>query len=163
MFAYYLKLGFRNLRRNPVLTALMVLTLAVGVAASMSSLTLLHAMSGDPIPQKSDRLFVPLLDNAPTQQPEPSPDPPDQLTYRDAVALHNSGKAPHSTAVLGLSGAISTGKPGDRPQLVQGVAVNDDFFSMFDVPFAQGGAWSASDDARVSAHSNSRSVCGRSR
>ena len=148
MFAYYLKLGFRNLRRNPVLTALMVLTLAVGVAASMSSLTLLHAMSGDPIPQKSDRLFVPLLDNAPTQQPEPSPDPPDQLTYRDAVALHNSGKAPHSTAVLGLSGAISTGKPGDRPQLVQGVAVNDDFFSMFDVPFAQGGAWSASDDAR---------------
>ncbi|HZX80864.1 MAG TPA: ABC transporter permease [Lysobacter sp.] len=148
MFAYYLKLGFRNLRRNPVLTALMVLTLAVGVAASMSSLTLLHAMSGDPIPQKSDRLFVPLLDNAPTQQPEPSPEPPDQLTYRDAVALRASGKAPHSTAVLGLSGAISTGKPGDRPQLVQGAAVNDDFFSMFDVPFAQGGAWSASDDTR---------------
>ncbi|WP_133477686.1 ABC transporter permease [Cognatilysobacter segetis] len=148
MLAYYLKLGVRNLRRNPVLTALMVLTLAVGVAASMSSLTLLHAMSGDPIPQKSDRLFVPLLDNAPLQQPNPSKDPPDQLTYRDAMALRASGKAPHSTTLLGIAGAVTSGKPGDRPAPIQGVAVNNDFFSMFDVPFVQGGAWSASDDAR---------------
>lgn len=148
MLAYYLKLGVRNLRRNPVLTALMVLTLAVGVAASMSSLTLLHALSGDPIPQKSDRLFVPLLDNAPLQQPNPSKDPPDQLTYRDAMALRASGKAARSTVLLGISGAVSSGKPGDRPELVDGVAVNNDFFAMFDVPFAQGGAWSASDDAR---------------
>jgi len=148
MLAYYLKLGVRNLRRNPVLTALMVLTLAVGVAASMSSLTLLHALSGDPIPQKSDRLFVPLLDNAPAQQPDPSKDPPDQLTYRDAMALRASGKAARSTALLGIGGAVASGRPGDRPQLVDGVAVNNDFFAMFDVPFAQGGAWSASDDAR---------------
>jgi putative ABC transport system permease protein len=148
MFTYYLKLGVRSLRRNPVLTALMVLTLAVGVAASMSSLTLLHALSGDPIPQKSNRLFVPLLDNAPLQQPNPSKDPPDQLTYRDAMALRASGKASHSTALLGIAGAVASGKPGDRPELVQGIAVNNDFFSMFDVPFAQGGGWSAADDER---------------
>ena len=148
MFTYYLKLGVRSLRRNPVLTALMVLTLAVGVAASMSSLTILYVMSGDPIPQKSNRLFVPLLDNSPLQQPNPSKDPPDQLTYRDAMAIRASGKAPHSTALLGIGGAVTTGKPGDRPQLVQGAAVNNDFFSMFDVPFAKGGAWSAADDER---------------
>ncbi|WP_133499307.1 ABC transporter permease [Cognatilysobacter terrigena] len=148
MFTYYLKLGVRNLRRNPVLTALMVLTLAVGVAASMSSLTLLYAMSGDPIPQKSTRLVVPLLDNAPLQQPNPSKDPPDQLTYRDAMALRASGKSAHATAVLGISGAVSGNKPDARPELVDGVAVNNDFFSMFDVPFAQGGAWSAADDSR---------------
>ena len=47
MFAYYFKLGLRSLRRNPALTALMVLTLAVGVATSMSTLTVLRAMSGD--------------------------------------------------------------------------------------------------------------------
>jgi putative ABC transport system permease protein len=148
MFAYYLKLGVRSLRRNPVITALMVLTLAVGVAASMSSLTLLYVLSGDPIPQKSNRLVVPLLDNAPLQQPDPSKEPPDQLTYRDAMALRASGKAPHSTALVGIGGAVKTGKPGDRPQLIEGVAVNADFFSMFDVPFAQGGAWSATDDSR---------------
>ena len=148
MFAYYLKLGVRNLRRNPVLTALMVLTLAVGVAASMSSLTLLYAMSGDPIPEKSKRLVVPQLDNAPLQQPNPSKDPPTQLTYRDAMALRASGKSARSTAVLGIGGAVSSGKPDARPELVQGVAVNSDFFAMFDTPFAAGGAWSASDDSR---------------
>ncbi|GAB2507914.1 ABC transporter permease [Lysobacter humi (ex Lee et al. 2017)] len=148
MLGYYLKLGVRNLRRNPVLTALMVLTLAVGVAASMSSLTLLYVMSGDPIPQKSDRLFVPLLDNAPAQQPDPSDDPPPQLTYRDAMALRASGKSQRSTALLGIGGAVETGKAGARPMLTQGAAVNADFFAMFDVPFDRGGAWSAEDDSR---------------
>src|SRR3546814_20311619 len=62
MFRYYLQLGFRSLRRNPVLTVLMVITLSVGVAASMSTYTVLPMMSGDPIPHKSDRLFVPQLD-----------------------------------------------------------------------------------------------------
>lgn len=148
MFAYYLKLGFRNLRRNPILTALMVLTLAVGVAASMSSLTLLYVMSGDPIPQKSNRLVVPLLDNAPRQQPNPSDDPPDQLTYRDAMALRAAGRTPHSTSILGIGGPVRSDRPDDRPELIEGAAVNADFFAMFDVPFLRGGAWSASDDTR---------------
>lgn len=148
MFAYYLKLGVRNLRRNPILTALMVLTLAVGVAASMSSLTLLHAMSGNPIPAKSSRLFVPLLDNAPLQQPDPSKNPPPQMTYRDAMALHASGRSARSTAVLGLGGAVSSAKPGARPELVDGLGVNAEFFAMFDVPFRSGGAWSRQDDER---------------
>ena len=67
MFAYYFKLGVKSLRRNPALTALMVLTLAIGVAASIATLTILHVMSGDPIPGKSSRLFVPLVDNGPIQ------------------------------------------------------------------------------------------------
>jgi putative ABC transport system permease protein len=41
MFRYYLTLGLRSLRRNPMLTALMVVTLAVGVAASMATFTVL--------------------------------------------------------------------------------------------------------------------------
>ena len=65
MLGYYLQLGFRNLRRSPVLTALIILTLAVGVAASMSTLTVLYMMSGDPIPQKSSRLLTLKLDNYP--------------------------------------------------------------------------------------------------
>ncbi|MFC0679745.1 ABC transporter permease [Lysobacter korlensis] len=148
MFAYYLKLGFRNLRRNPILTALMVITLAVGVAASMSSLTLLYVMSGDPIPQKSDRLFVPLLDNAPLQQPNPSDDPPGQLTYRDALALKADGPSERETAVMGINGALDSGRPDQQPSPTEGVAVNSDFFAMFDVPFRSGGPWSESDDER---------------
>lgn len=148
MFTYYLKLGFRNLRRNPVLTALMVMTLAVGIAASMSSLTLLYVMSGDPIPHKSDRLFVPLLDNAPLQQPNPSDDPPNQLTYRDAMALKANGPSERATSVMGIFGALDSGRPDQPPSQLQGIAVNSDFFGMFDVPFRSGGAWSTQDDER---------------
>ena len=41
MFAYYLQLGLRSLRRNPILTALMVVGIALGIAASMTTLTVM--------------------------------------------------------------------------------------------------------------------------
>lgn len=148
MLGYYLKLGVRNLRRNPLLTALMVLTLAVGVAASISALTLLYVMSGNPMGDRSSRLIVPLLDNASAHDPQPSRDPPLQLTYRDSVALHDSGRSPRSTAVVGVGVSLDAGRPGQRPERVHGVAVHRDFFKMFSVPFSTGSAWSATDDTR---------------
>ena len=56
MFSYYLQLGLRSLRRNPILTALMVVGIGLGIAASMTTLTVMHLMGSDPIPWKSDKL-----------------------------------------------------------------------------------------------------------
>jgi putative ABC transport system permease protein len=148
MFAYYLRLGFRHLRRNPVLTALIVVTLAVGVAASMATLTVLYGMSVDPIPHKSDRLFVPLLDLRPLDAPSDEPDPPSQLSYRDAVALRELGGAVRQTSLIGVSPVVDPGRADQPPFFGEGAAVHADFFAMFDVPFARGGAWSAEDDVR---------------
>ena len=39
MFGYYLDLALRSLKRNKVLTALMVLAIALGIGASMTTLT----------------------------------------------------------------------------------------------------------------------------
>jgi putative ABC transport system permease protein len=39
MFAYYFNLALRSFRRNKVLTALMVLAIALGIGASMTTLT----------------------------------------------------------------------------------------------------------------------------
>ncbi|HWT15673.1 MAG TPA: ABC transporter permease, partial [Patescibacteria group bacterium] len=44
MFRYYLKLGTRSLRRNPFLTALMVLILGFGVGTSMTAFTVMHVL-----------------------------------------------------------------------------------------------------------------------
>ena len=153
MYGYYLALGFRSLRRNPVLTTLMVLTLSVGVAASMTTLTLLRGMSGDPIPQKSDRLFVPLLDNGPADDGAPADadtgrDPPDQLTMRDALALWEAGKGLRQTPIYGVSPPIDSGRSDLPPFFSEGLAVGRDFFAMFDVPFVHGQPWSAEDDQR---------------
>lgn len=146
MFAYYLKLGLRSLRRNPVLTALMVLTLAVGVATSMSTLTVLRAMSGDPIPSRSDRLFVVQVDNSQADTPA-GDEPPDHLSWLDAKALLEAGDGQRRSAMYAVSG-VAEPEGAEANQLIGGMAVNADFFAMFDAPFLHGGAWSAGDDAR---------------
>ena len=63
MLSYYFQLGLRSLRRNPVLTLLMVIGIALGIAASMTTLTVMHLMGSDPIPWKSDKLHYVQLDN----------------------------------------------------------------------------------------------------
>jgi putative ABC transport system permease protein len=149
MFTYYLHLGVRSLRRNPLLTLLMVLTLAVGVAASVSTLTILHMMSGDPIPHKSTRLIVPQIDNGPLEGWSPGGKPNDvQMSYKDAKQLLQSGQGERRTAMYGLLQPIEPPRK-DMPAFnAAGLAPTRDFFAMFEVPFLHGRAWSEADDAR---------------
>ena len=149
MFGYYFRLGVRSLRRNPALTALMVLTLAVGVAASVSTLTILHMMSSDPIPQKSSRLFVPLIDNGPVEGYTPGEDPEDiQISYKDALNLLKGGQGVRRTALYGVSAPVQPPRADIQPFNLTGLAPTRDFFAMFDVPFLHGQAWTEQDDAR---------------
>ena len=147
MFQYYFLLGLRSLRRNPALTALMVLTLAVGVAASISTLTILHVMSGDPIPAKSDRLFAPTFDNGPLSNYQPGEELEDeQLSYRDAVNLLASSAGVRRTAMYGIGAPIESERKDLGVLGARGEAVTSDFFAMFDAPFRVGQGWSPADD-----------------
>ena len=150
MLAYYFRLGLRSLRRNPLLTALMVLTLAVGVAASVSTLTILHMMSGDPIPEKSNRLLVPRFDNGPLDGWAPGDEPSDvQMSYPDVANLLKSGQGERRTALFGIAGPLEPPRK-DMPAFVaDGMAPTRDFFAMFEVPFLHGQPWSEADDARA--------------
>jgi putative ABC transport system permease protein len=149
MFGYYFKLGVRSLRRNPFLTALMVLTLAVGVAASVSTLTILHMMSNNPIPQKSERLFVPLIDNGQLDGYTPGEKPDDiQISYQDAQNILKSGQGVRRTALYGIAASVEPPRREIPPFTMSGVAPTRDFFAMFDVPFLYGQAWTEADDAR---------------
>jgi putative ABC transport system permease protein len=160
---YYLLLGFRSLRRNPVLTALMVLTLAIGVAASVSTLTILHVMSGNPIPHKSDRLIVPLLDVAQLRGYVPGEKSPfaEQSTYRDVMNYLRSGQGVRRTALYEIGGAIEPARREDPVVNLDGIATTSDFFAMFEVPFKHGQTWTPADDtreARVAVLSRSRAA-----
>jgi putative ABC transport system permease protein len=149
MFSYYFNLGVRSLRRNPALTALMVLTLAIGVAASVSTLTILHMMSGDPIPQKSDRLFVPIFDLAPVDNYKPGDKLREsQVSYPDVMNLLKSGQGVRRTGLFGISAPIEPPRKDLPAFSASGMAPTRDFFAMFDVPFLHGQAWSAQDDER---------------
>jgi putative ABC transport system permease protein len=156
MFAYYLRLGAHSLRRNPVLTALMVLTLAIGVAASMSTYTVLRAMSGDPIPHKSDRLLVLQIDNSPPANVDNPQAPPADVginlptlsSWIDVRALLEQGAGLRRTGIYGISGVIEPEGAAEQPVLARGLAVSADFFAMVETPFRHGGGWSAEDEAR---------------
>jgi putative ABC transport system permease protein len=148
MFRYYLLLGIRNLLRAPVLTGLMVLTLAVGVAASISTLTILHVMSGNPIPHKSAKLLVPLVDNGSPKSYVPGAGPEDkQTSYRDAMNFRRAAPADRRTAIYDVNGAILGARPDLPVEQLGGLAVDSDYFAMFEVPFRFGGAWSRTEDA----------------
>ncbi len=148
MFNYYLLLGARSLRRNPVLTALMVLTLAVGVAASISTLSILHAMSANPLGEKSDRVFIPVVDNGSLENYNPATrDTSDvQLSYRDSSNLLASAFGMRRTALYGIATPIEPLR-ADLPVLAaHGLAHTRDFFGMFDVPFRHGQPWTEAHD-----------------
>jgi len=153
MFHYYLLLGLRNLRRNPMLTTLMVLTLAVGVAASIATLTILHIMSGNPNPAKSSRLIVPWIDVAPKSSYVPGKKQDFwsmQSTYRDALNYLRSNQGVRRTVLYDVSAAVEPPRREDPLVDVEGIAPTRDFFAMFDVPFKYGAPWSAADDERAS-------------
>ena len=147
MFGYYFTLGVRSLRRNPFLTALMVLTLAIGVAASVSTLTILHVMSGDPIPHKSDRLLVPQFDVGQLAGYTPGEEPgDDQMSHPDALNLLQSGIGERRTAIFGVSAPIEPKRKDMGVFPADGLALTRDFFAMFESPFLHGQAWSEADD-----------------
>lgn len=152
MLAYYLQLGLRSLRRNPILTALMVVGIALGIAASMTTLTVMHLMGSDPIPWKSDKLHYVQLDNwSPDQPYNDDGSPPDQVTYRDAVALMAAAQADRQVAMFKLALPIQPANPELKPFRALVRVAGADFFPMFEPPFQYGGGWTGARTASTRA------------
>jgi putative ABC transport system permease protein len=145
MFAYYFRLGLRSLGRNPVLTALMVMAIGFGVAASMIAWSVFRAVSGNPIPGKSAQLYTVLIDNRGPQYNDKG-EPPEALNYTDAMAVLDAHKAAHQTLLYEVAPSVLPEGNHSLPFTSEGYATNADFFGMFEVPFQYGGPWQAGDD-----------------
>ncbi len=148
MFAYYLDLARRSFRRNTALTVLMVVAIAFGVGASMTTLTVLHVLSVDPIPAKSQNLYFVQLDAARALGYMPGQEPEEQVTRLDAVALLRAAKADRQVMMTSGRAAIEPQRTGLSPFFIDGRWTSTDFFPMFQVPFLAGAAWTRDDDAR---------------
>ena len=148
MFAYYLDLALRSLKRNKVLTALMVLALALGIGACITTLTVLKLLSGDPIPQKSAQLFYPQLNPYPRDHPfsRSGKRLPFLMSYVDAMNLLHAHKAQRQAAMALSQVKLMPPSGAGKPFYADGVMTTADFFPMFDVPFQYGAGWTAEDD-----------------
>ncbi len=146
MFNYYLKLGWLSIRANPLLSTLMVLAIAIGIGASMTIITVNYAMSGNPIPHKSDQLFYVQLDSWDPNDTDEDSEPPDQVTYTDAMNLIEADRAYRQVASNRSGLVLEPENPDERPFTVDTRNTFADFFPMFDTPFLYGGGWDSSAD-----------------
>jgi putative ABC transport system permease protein len=149
MLGYYFHLAFRNLRRNPGLTALMIGAVALGIAVCVMTLTMYRAMSGNPIWWKNDVLYAVTMDTWDPNKPdnEKHPDrPPPQLTYKDATALFASDIPLRKVIMHKTMAVLLAEDAGTKPMRALTRVTTADFFAMFDVPFKYGGGWSAAAD-----------------
>ncbi|MDQ0008239.1 putative ABC transport system permease protein [Luteibacter jiangsuensis] len=147
MFGYYLDMALRSLRRNRALTALMVVAIAMGIGASMTTLTVLHVLSGDPLPRISSTLYAAQLDPRDMGGYRLEDEPPDQVTWIDGMNLLRAKRADRQALMTGGSVAIQPAQSALDPFYEPARYTTADFFSMFDVPFKYGHAWGASEDA----------------
>jgi putative ABC transport system permease protein len=147
MLTYYFELALRSFKSSRGLTALMLLTIAMGVAACMTTLTVFHVLSGDPIPGKSSQLFNIQLDPLPMQGYKPNQEPNLQLTRFDAETLLREARADKQVMMSGGNMAITPPQAGQQPFIARSRNTSADFFSMFEVPFLYGQGWTAADDA----------------
>jgi putative ABC transport system permease protein len=146
MFGYYLQLALRSFRRNKVLTALMVLAIALGIGAAMTTITVFHVLSGDPLPGRSGNLHYVQLDPGSMNGFEPGDEPAAQMTRLDAEALLRDARGERQAVMSGLGLSIEPSREGVGPFNADARQTSADFFPMFDVPFAHGGGWSAAED-----------------
>jgi len=149
MLTYYVQLAVRSFKRNVGLTALMVIAIAFGVGASMTTLTVLRTLSADPIPAKSHDLYYVQVDPRRLDGATPGEEPNQQSTRRDAEQLLRQHMADRQAMMTGGSSAITPERPDLKPFYIDSRWTSADFFPMFDVPFVAGSGWTATDDANA--------------
>jgi putative ABC transport system permease protein len=152
VLGYYLRLALASLQRSPVLTAITVVAIAVGISTCIITLTIYHASARNPIWWKSDRLYAVTIDSWDPHRPYDAkhPDlPPPQLSYRDVVYLLDSTIPRHKVAMFRSQDVLSAWSPLARPTPVFTRVTTADFFATFDVPFLYGSGWSAAADRNL--------------
>ncbi|MGB8716360.1 MAG: ABC transporter permease [Rhodanobacteraceae bacterium] len=146
MLSYYLNLALRSLKRNRVLTGLMVLAIALGIGAAMTTLTVLHVLSGDPLPDKSAHLYYPQIDPQDMDGYQPDQEPPAQVSWIDGMNLLKAGRADRQALMTAGGGAVEIPGSDKDPALLGIRATSSQFFPMFKVPMLYGHAWGEQED-----------------
>ncbi|NJO12170.1 MAG: FtsX-like permease family protein [Gammaproteobacteria bacterium] len=152
MFGFHVRLGLKSLKRNPVLTALMIGAIGLGVGVCLTTLNVYYLVSGNPIRSKNDVLFAVQLDSWDPADPwddENPARPPPELTHRDATAVLASEIPARSVVMHKGAFVLAPGEEDSevKPYIVELRLTPGDFFAMFNTPFKYGSGWDERADA----------------
>lgn len=149
MLAYMTRIAWLSLKRTPILSALLVAAIALGVAVSTAFVTVYHVYSSNPIPAKSDRLFYVEMDSWGPDRPfsRNRPEvPPNQITYRDMKEIMRTDIPTLQSGMFVTSLTVHPVSENQRPKRESVRMCFADFFQLFDVPFAHGAGWDSEAD-----------------
>lgn len=149
MFGYYLDLAWRACLRGPAMVVLLVLTMAIGIASTMTAMTIFAALSGDPLPGISGKLYVVTMDarGVEARDTDPYVVPNSQLMQRDARALVDAHRAASQFAV---AFAITTfaSPDGQTSAQASGWLAYGPAMETLGVPLRFGRAWTHAEQAK---------------
>lgn len=154
MLTYHLKIALKSLRRNPMLTALLIAAIALGICVSTSFVTLRHLYMQDFLPGKSDQVFYVQLDTWGAEQPYDAERPemlPAHVTYRDARNLLQSKIPVRQSPMFITQYFVHPDPKVARPFQANVRLAMSDFFEIFRLPFRYGGPWTKAADAKPEA------------
>lgn len=147
MIIYYLELAWHRCRRSPAMVALIVLTMAIGIAACMTALTIFSALEGQPLPGISNHLYVVTMD-AREQADNDSPAyglPDSMLKLRDAKALIDAHRA--DAVALAQSYTEVNNPNGNQSDDVSGLLAYGPVLQEMGVPLRFGRPWTEAEQA----------------
>jgi putative ABC transport system permease protein len=149
MLLYQLRMGLKSLRRNPVLSLLIICGIGLGIGVSTTFTTVHYILSLDPIPEKSHVLYYVEIDNWDPNRGWRDDDPqatPNQITYRDMVGLMQSDIPTYQGGSFKASLYLHPDPKVGRPFKVLSRMCFAGFFELFQVPFAYGSSWDSQAD-----------------
>ncbi|MBU2979545.1 ABC transporter permease [Alteromonas sp. C1M14] len=146
MLLHYIDLSWRSIKNTPVISFLMVFAIAIGIGITMTSLSVYHMMSMDPIPHKSSQIYYPQLQVMDEGNDWYSEDNlPYQLTYQDAMNLYNADTGVLSSPSFRSGFSVHLNSPDIKPRMEPARFVTNAFFEIFDRPFIFGAPWTRDD------------------
>jgi len=155
MLWYCTRLAILGLWHSPKSTFLAVVTVALGLSASMTTLTLLYVLSADPLPGISQNLYMAWVDTMPSN-PSNRDDYAlngiansannQEIKMSDARVLLAEHGALRQAAMADMNVDVSAGS-GERKKKDQTIlAASSDFIPMFGVRILYGRGWSAAEE-----------------
>ena len=142
MLIYYVKLALISFKRTPLLSFLMILLIAMGIGATMTTLTVSYMMNQDPIPSKSDKLFSVQIDSRGDGVDYSYLDTiPPEMTYLDAMNILKSDIPKYQAVISAIRPTVKDPDKQDTAVVREVRTTSADFFLMLEVPFLYGRGW----------------------
>jgi len=135
-----LRFGFRMFLKSPGLTAVLILTIALGIGFNSALFSMVNTLLLNPLPfPDADRLVIAWTRSAKTSGNLMGATPEEFMEWRKQPQSF-AGIAAKDGALFNLSGT-------DEPERIQGARVSTNFFSMFGVKPALGRDFLPAEDA----------------